>query len=775
MNVPYVESPALSPRHYKLVRAVENAGNDEIRLSVLVDHLQGIRSKFGSKAKSTSSTKHDLLLALYSRSQRPQRLPVELEELFSLEWCLPRAIKLAGGSESELSSRATGYRVCDEVFTCHPHILKLLLVNTIRADLEAETGSPRHMARWILGLRAAASPRLATSDLAPAVADRILYLFQRHPSPSLRRLALAALVHLRKWISPQMIRECQRTIEAFLSATPNELAKAQSAALIEGERDPGLLAALVRAFPAFCLGKMTSAHASAALNLSLLLDSGDMGQALQIDVFMALGALPLAVFQKVSEARQQDLCDALAVVAKKLGSNVLSERFWAIKSLTALPVDLWADKSEADGWGEPVWTRLLKGLSDPDASIRRQSLRLVGKVDNELVKTHIENLLARLKPSTKGDKGIVQNRLISLLLEAVFTHYENDGAALATAFARSVLIVRDNEHTAIVQAILHVVDRFEWWESRYLGQFAREMMSKEWKSDLTLATVFAAVAGQGTDETNNATGREAISDMLTWIQQTRDETLLERLQEPFVLSILRIISQDMDMNVNQFVDGVKLASKRATLSAQPLFDLLQQSLQEGAVRRALLSVGKTGKRLTLSTFFASFKVALANPIEDDHLNGDTRSSTVDSRSSIESAALEPQTKPLKYDPYTSPSSASVYSPRGRTTAEEQHRRLEKELARERKIRGGRGGVGESVMLVNAGELALLHAEGNPDSEASESDQDEEGSTPVQGSQQRDAQEDSIIDSRSRRDSSCSSRRTDEDLLTEMEELDPFRT
>ncbi|KAM0792553.1 hypothetical protein ACM66B_005218 [Microbotryomycetes sp. NB124-2] len=842
MNVAYSDSPAFSPKHYRLVQAVESASDDETRLAVLVDHLQSTRSRFKSKATWTASTKHDLLLALYSRSQRPQRLPVELEELFSLEWCLPRAIKLAGGSETELSARATGYRICDEVFSEQPHVLKLLLINTIRADLECESGSRNHLVRWTLGLRAAASPRLATADLCPAVSDRILHLFKTHPSPSLRRLALAALVNFyqREWCSTRVTEGVRRTIEAYLGFPSAN--KDAEVVTNKGERDPGSLAALIRAYPAFSKGSPRQAEMALKAHMKILqrvthgewaiharqrqgvdcpwlstavlsgmthftsdvhdeatllecantilhfsktvLDKGEMGQALLFDGSVALGSMPLTVAQKLSQLSEPDLRLVLNFVAQKLDSTMPNERLWALKSLCALQKELWFDRTEADGWGEPVWRMLMRALSDTDGSIRKQCIKLLNKVDATLVTTHIDNLLNKLRDLRNSGKEDVRARLIDLVLETVTTHDAEDGSAFAKSLASIVEAVRYDKHTIVDQVVLNVVDRLGWWDSRHLEQFASAIAAQDWKEDLTLASVFATVAGQGGGDQSEMTIRhQAVSEMLEWMQRAPDQSLLEALQEPFVLSILRILSQGQDFDTTTLLDGVRAAAAKSTTASRPIFELLQQCLQDGSpAQRALQAVGRQHKAVTtLPAFLSSLKTALTNPVEDDF--SDETTSSQDSRMSMDSSD-----KPLRYDPYASPSSASTSLPRignAVSSEEERHRRLERELARERKIRGGGGGVGESVMLVNAGELALMHADDGDDDVDSDGsgprEGDEEGSTPTQGSVQQ------VLASgrpslQARRDSSCSSRQSrpadnepPQDLLTEMDELDPFKS
>jgi hypothetical protein len=98
-----------------------------------------------------SAIRHDLILALYCRFQRPKPSLDASEE--DLDFCLPVAVQLAGGGRdatlqdrrigssyadlacatANLTRGHAGYRACDELFTELPHSLKLLLINTIRA------------------------------------------------------------------------------------------------------------------------------------------------------------------------------------------------------------------------------------------------------------------------------------------------------------------------------------------------------------------------------------------------------------------------------------------------------------------------------------------------------------------------------------------------------------------------------------------------------------------------------------------------------------------
>ncbi|ORY54281.1 hypothetical protein BCR35DRAFT_310415 [Leucosporidium creatinivorum] len=175
--------------------------------------------------------------------------------MLSLQWCLPTAVNLAAGGGGSGSSelRRIGYRACDEIFTTAPHSLKLLLINTIRSDLYAAS-SP---ARWILGLRAAASPRLATTELVPAVAERAWEILQAGDlPPHIRRLALAALLNLLAIPSTThetLLPALQATVLSLLSPPPSAPSSSSSRSTSSHRRkrplepiyDPTLLSALL--------------------------------------------------------------------------------------------------------------------------------------------------------------------------------------------------------------------------------------------------------------------------------------------------------------------------------------------------------------------------------------------------------------------------------------------------------------------------------------------------------------------------------------------------
>ncbi|GAA5996429.1 uncharacterized protein JCM10292_007602 [Rhodotorula paludigena] len=195
----YAQSTALSATHYKLVQAVEQSRSPEETNAVLLACLGKIRTAWTKRAPSPATARHDLVLLLYCSTQRPDvGLEPTEEELWTCEWALPTAVMLAGGGGTgNIHDRQIGYRACAELFSPGPHPLKLLLINTIRNDLDLPAEAHKAEARWALALRAVAHPALVTAELVPAVRQGVLAMLVDSSVPDqIRRLALEAALSL---------------------------------------------------------------------------------------------------------------------------------------------------------------------------------------------------------------------------------------------------------------------------------------------------------------------------------------------------------------------------------------------------------------------------------------------------------------------------------------------------------------------------------------------------------------------------------------------------
>lgn len=109
----YASSSALSPAHYRLVQAFEQAKSPSATLNLIGNELLRIKSRWGRTARTPVSSPrsagwigadltkaeihHDLVLALYCLSQRPYSSGSSREGYNDdIEWLRVEAVKLAG-------------------------------------------------------------------------------------------------------------------------------------------------------------------------------------------------------------------------------------------------------------------------------------------------------------------------------------------------------------------------------------------------------------------------------------------------------------------------------------------------------------------------------------------------------------------------------------------------------------------------------------------------------------------------------------------------------
>ncbi|KAI0303354.1 armadillo-type protein [Multifurca ochricompacta] len=191
MEVPFISSGALSRKHYALVRKVELAQTTQQADNYLIEELVLVRDRLSRPGFSSAQCRECLILLLYCSMNTVAGLPPG-----ALEFALPHAVNWP--------KRVPPSRKGRQIMPPH-HELKLMLVNTIRKDLEADS-----VMRVTLALNFLI--QCPSEDIIPAIQARLHYLLS-HKSPHIRRRALYT-VHalaecdpaLLRWLSPEVSR-----------------------------------------------------------------------------------------------------------------------------------------------------------------------------------------------------------------------------------------------------------------------------------------------------------------------------------------------------------------------------------------------------------------------------------------------------------------------------------------------------------------------------------------------------------------------------------------
>ncbi|KAB5591144.1 Adaptin amino-terminal region protein [Ceratobasidium theobromae] len=172
----YLKSSAVNRHHYALVHKVENASSVQEADEAIWSEVARIRTEVG---RGLANARDELVILMYCYIAAIGRPLNALD----LEFALPPAVNLAATGRA-IKDRRIGLNFCAQ-FMSSEHPLQLMLVNTLRKELESE-----EPARMVLALDfIAACP---SQFLAPAVAPRLEVLLG-HKLQNLRHRTLLAL------------------------------------------------------------------------------------------------------------------------------------------------------------------------------------------------------------------------------------------------------------------------------------------------------------------------------------------------------------------------------------------------------------------------------------------------------------------------------------------------------------------------------------------------------------------------------------------------------
>ncbi|KAL1681789.1 armadillo-type protein [Schizophyllum commune] len=432
MNVPFVSSGALSRRHYKLVSDVENAATMQAADQFLLAEINHIQRRARSADLSLKDWKENLILLLHCSLTISAALPMH-----ALDFALPHAVTVAEAGES-VPDKRIGYLFCAEVMS-HDHELRLMLVNTIRKDLE----SPE-IPRICLALDA-----LITSpshDVIPAVQPRLHDLLS-HTSLHVRRRALlafralaehdAALLHR---ISGDITKRLHDTYPMVLNAAL-AVAIAAVEAHVFRRTVHELLSSLMQA------RESNLAHGPLLQTLRALRTIG----------YIFFYTLALSVFMLFSTVKPMTLLDEglspVADIRGYLTFRNVNEQVLFLNCLDSIDPILWAGtKPDVRPLVLEEWEveRVMGFLDSPDPLIRKkarislcrslrialtfkavfQTLAILNKIDGNIVSTYYVQSVETI-PSDLPLPA--REAYVGRLLEVIETQCSDEGEAYANA------------------------------------------------------------------------------------------------------------------------------------------------------------------------------------------------------------------------------------------------------------------------------------------------------------------------------------------------------
>ncbi|KAF8842990.1 ARM repeat-containing protein [Paxillus ammoniavirescens] len=423
MDVPFISSGAMNRSHYALVRRVETASSPQAADQIILSELDVIRQNLQQPRLSIKACKECLILLLYCTMSLATIGPGDLDFAF------PHAVNLAELGQS-LMDKKIGYIFCVELIPPH-HELQLMLVNTLRKDLESSSA-----ARICLALDAIT--KVPNEDIIPAVETRLQSLL-RHQSSFVRKRAYMAYYTLFRQDSEHLARLEDALMQRNLRTHPfvDRSTLTGAGKLERSEPLSRLLNSQLR--PQFYeSGKPSTAFdiLRALRRGNMKLDSQNIPVVLDIikhvpelpvratlrEAFTLLSTIPPEVLREF----QANLSSSpIASIRHLLTSRDPNDQYLFVSCLSCLDPSAWAGTVQGttpvlDQWEVQEVMRL---LDSRDGLIRKTTLKVLHSVDPTIVEAYQSQSLQSFShaPNPIGNSDHVLR-----LLEVVEVQYADD-------------------------------------------------------------------------------------------------------------------------------------------------------------------------------------------------------------------------------------------------------------------------------------------------------------------------------------------------------------
>ncbi|KAF5325623.1 hypothetical protein D9611_000102 [Ephemerocybe angulata] len=432
MEVTFAASGALSRAHYSIVRQVESATSVQQADQALAQEIKTVHGRLSRASPTIKECKECLVILLYiSSSASAGFLPPG-----SFDFALAHGLNLAEVGRT-IEDKRIGYLFCSELMPPR-HELRLMMVNTLRKDLES--GRPGRMCLALDNLIT-----LASEDILPAVQDIVLDLIS-HNYPHIRSRAILALRSLAPYNS---------TLLSQASEVITKRSHHQGEPIASGGLS--LAAELPVSNPAYTRAWHVTSNFATPITVSnqSLLSLRSL-QALQRNEGLAEPHLPFAldcvkslsssrqrasllgIFRLLSQHSPEKLIEAekardisiVRCLQDLLSSHDTNDQYLYLACLLCVDPGVWAGTLEdrplvLEGWEVE---KIMQFLESPDELIRKMTLNLLAKIDTAILATYLNRIMDGLGP---GLDIATLNAWASLMLETVAVLSSEDGESFA--------------------------------------------------------------------------------------------------------------------------------------------------------------------------------------------------------------------------------------------------------------------------------------------------------------------------------------------------------
>ncbi|KAF7428422.1 hypothetical protein PC9H_007646 [Pleurotus ostreatus] len=386
MDVPFASSGAMNRMHYSLVRKVEEAPSPGAADQLLQEEARAMQHELSQPGLSQRRSKECLIMIMYCAMATTFG---SLDHRVT-DSALPHAVTLAE-SGGTIQNKRIGYLFCAQMMPV-THELQLMLVNTLRKDLESP--DVPHICIALDSL--CESPN---ELVIPAVQSRLHDLLS-HSSVNVRRRALLAYKSLSQ-AEPTLVTQISTKLYKRMGDEDTSVATAAiltSLALVEA--DESLKARVADELNALWRDSQSRSHHSPLRQFLLVL----------------LFALSSVGFSPVRSVRGL------------LTSSDVNDQYTFLSCLECLTPALWAGTTPDIPPVLEAWEveRVMQLLYSKDPLMRRKTLGILNQVDHNIVVNYYQQIL-----QTVADSGHGSADAVILLLEIVEVQTASDGEAYA--------------------------------------------------------------------------------------------------------------------------------------------------------------------------------------------------------------------------------------------------------------------------------------------------------------------------------------------------------
>ncbi|KAJ8076998.1 hypothetical protein PM082_001421 [Marasmius tenuissimus] len=608
MDVPFATSGASSRAHYVLVRKLEEETSFIRADQHLADAVEATLRDLSNSQLSLKQRKEHLITLLYCYTTAS----AGALERGALNSALPHAVTLAEAGRT-VAEKRIGYLFCSEVMPAG-HDLQLMLVNTLRKDLESS-----HVPRICLAL-----DHLNTSpseEVIPAIQTRLFDLLA-HSSPPVRRRTLLAYKQLSRYRPDLLVsvvpNVCRRLKDSDSSVSNAALPLITRAFLHDESSRPDIYRVVNDLSVSILSGKRHEEQrrfgSSGIKILNALMTVGlsddnltiightirssvkRKDYALLLEAFRLLGKLgpttPLLESRKLSP---------IVYVRDLLTSRSINDQYLFLLCLESVDPKYWAGTTQEipsvlDQWEVEHVVRL---LDSKDPLVRKMTVRVLNQVDDNVVESYYSRSLQQIPSDLSIDH---KAEYVCRLLEILEIEAQGDGERYARE-VQDILqhvytVTSENKEAVLEPAVQSVLSFIRTatadWQIQCATTFLARFLELR-QSDPTVTVILAALACE-------YIGRVSLPPHeLLQSLSSQLATCTPPVQEACLLAILRVAAEcdHIPQDVSNVVSKVgEAGGRRIRLFSSKFLELAED-------RASLETVVRGAKSSALPDFLQS--------------------------------------------------------------------------------------------------------------------------------------------------------------------------